>query len=111
MKKTTTGFDLLIGKYYQDTYFRADEPLTLQSPCPKCESAHRELFHLKKLIFAFGRIIIKHKQFYVCLNCLHEEELEAFPKTSSEGSKSPKSRLLTAFKSLTPEQQKQLLGG
>ena len=105
--KTTTGFDLLIGKYLNTGYFRAEEPTQTLSPCPKCSCPAREVWHLKQFIFAFGKVITKHKKFYTCQNCFHEAELSV--TWEKPKAKSAKNQLLEAFKSLTPEQQKNLL--
>ena len=111
VEKTSTGFDLLIGKHYQDHWFRDAEPLKVLSACPKCPATHRELWSLKKFIFAFGKIITKRKRFYVCLICLHEEEIFTAYERPKRQPKSEKKQLLQAFKSLTPAQQQKLLGG
>lgn len=105
--KPVGGFDLILGKLYNDFWFNRAEPLHNSGKCAKCKSS-ATLHRLEKLIFAFGKVTIKTCDVITCGVCLHEEIIHhAFtPKKPAT-----KQNLAKLFAKLPKSIQQQILGG
>ena len=104
--KSVGGWDLFIGPYLADGYYREEEPYE-QGNCSKCSSSLTQ-FKLYKHIFAFGLTIKKRCTISACSACLNEELLTTPQRKLHKKSSSSRSTL-AKFKALTPSQQKLVL--
>ena len=100
------GFALELGKLYNDFWFNAAEPNhTSFFTCSKC-SARVVVHKLEKLVFAFGKMTIKHCTVHTCPACLHEEVIAM---AEAPKKKATKQNLAKLFAKLPLSVQKQLL--
>src|SRR3990167_9362197 len=106
--KPVGGFDLVLGNLYNDFWFNAAHPEHNASiPCTKC--ATRVTVHrLEKLVFAFGKVTIKHCIVHTCPACLHEL-LAVPPKATSKPKPATKANLTKLFSKLPKAVQQQIL--
>jgi len=101
------GFDLVLGKLYNDFWFNASEPQHRAASCSKC--GERATIHsLEKIVLAFGNMTVKSCVVHTCPCCLNEEIVkfhEPAPK------KVTKKNLVSLFAKLPKSIQQQLLTG
>ena len=105
--KSVGGFDLVLGKLYNDYWFNAAPPRHNSSAlCEKC-TAPVTIHELEKYIFAFGKITTKYCTVVTCSSCLHEVQLES-PKRP-KAYQATKTNLVKLFSKLSKSVQQQLL--
>lgn len=104
--KPVGGFDLILGHLYNDFWFNR---APVDHNGPKCDKCHdtTTLHRLEKLVFAFGRMIIKTCDVITCPSCLHEVV------SYHQSTKKPatKRNLAALFAKLPKTIQQQILGG
>src|SRR5688572_19317926 len=72
-KPVSGGFDLVLGKLYNDFWFNAATPAHNSfEHCKKC-SGNITVHKLEKLVLAFGKMTTKNCIVHTCPTCLHEE--------------------------------------
>ena len=105
--KSVGGFDLVLGRLYNDFWFNRAELQHNAAPCTKCGD-FVTLHRLEKLVFAFGKMTIKTCDVVTCPSCLHEELLyhKETPKKPAT-----KRNLAALFAKLPKTIQVQILGG
>lgn len=106
MSKPVGGFDLVLGKLYNDGWYNFKPPFHNSENCPKCSSPVT-LHHLHKFVFAFGNVIEKFTRCTVCPSCLHERQLDT-PKQEKR-QKATKQNLAKIFSKLPKSVQQQIL--
>lgn len=107
--KSVGGFDLLLGKYYNDFWFNAKMPNHEGPSCMKCHSP-LTVHELEKFIFAFGKITVKACVIHTCPECLHEV-LAIDPYSTNKKVPSTRKNLVAIFAKLPLHMQKSILGG
>ena len=105
--KSVGGFDLILGRLYNDFWFNRAEPQYNTGACSKCNSLIT-LHRLEKLVFAFDKMTIKTCDVVTCPTCLNEVLIE-----HKESPKKPatKRNLAALFAKLPKTIQQQILGG
>ena len=105
--KSVGGFDLVLGRLYNNFWFNRAEPQHNAEVCSKCDGLVT-LHKLEKLIFAFGKMTIKTCDVVTCPICLHEQLIK-----TAEAPKKPatKRNLAALFAKLPKTIQQQILGG
>ena len=107
LSKTTSGFELIIGPLFNEGWTNNGISI-IEKQCEKCPSEQLELHKLKKFVFAFGQIIVKHISVLACRNCYHELEV-SLPKSKLK--KVKKENNLDKFMSLSKAEQDEVLKG
>lgn len=105
--KPVGGFDLVLGKLYNDFWFNRAEPDHKGPTCTKCFTV-TTLHHLEKLVFAFGKMTIKTCDVVTCPACLHEAIIH---HTATPKKPATKRNLAKLFAKLPKTIQQQILGG
>lgn len=105
--KPVGGFDLILGKLYNDFWFNR-APVDHHGPkCTKCLTPV-QLHKLEKLVFAFGKMTIKTCEVVTCPACLHEAIIHTGDKPKKPATKQNLAKL---FAKLPKSIQVQILGG
>ena len=102
------GFDLVLGKLYNDFWFNAAPPNHWSNEqCSKC-STKVTVHRLEKLVFAFGKMMTKYCIVHTCPQCLHEV-LVTQPTTIGKPKPATKANLVKLFSKLPKQVQQQIL--
>ena len=106
--KPVGGFDLILGGLYNDFWFNAAPPNHWSSvECTKC-STRVTVHRLEKLVFAFGKMMMKYCIVHTCPSCLHES-LVTPPTSMSKPKPATKANLVKLFSKLPKAVQQQIL--
>ena len=102
------GFDLVLGKLYNEFWFNAAPPNHWSdSTCSKC-SKHVTVHRLEKLVFAFGKMMIKYCIVHTCPSCLHEVLITP-PTSKTKPKAATKANLVKLFAKLPKAVQQEIL--
>lgn len=105
--KPVGGFDLILGRLYNNFWFNR-APIDHAGPvCSKCNS-QTTLHKLEKLVLAFGKMTIKSCDVVTCPQCLHEALVDIAEKPKKPATKQ---NLTALFAKLPKSVQVQILGG
>lgn len=104
--KPIGGFDLVLGKLYNEGWFNFKSPDHNGGWCDNCK-CYNTLHHLHKFVFAFGNIIEKFTQVITCPSCLHEQQVDSHLKQKKQ--RATKVNLARIFSKLPKQVQQQLL--
>ena len=104
--KPSGGFDLVLGKLYNDGWSNAIEPKHHLGICHKCSNIHVVNHQLEKYVFAFGKVTINTCTVRTCEICFHEEILA---HKEPPPQKSTKQNLTKLFAKLPKSLQEKLL--
>jgi hypothetical protein len=104
--KPVGGFDLILGRLYNDFWFnRATPEHNSVVCCEKCNAAVT-IHRLEKLVFAFGKMTIKTCDVHTCPICLNEVLMQ---HTESPQKPATKRNLVSLFSKLPKSVQQSLL--
>lgn len=103
-----SGFDLVLGKHYNDGWFNEHSPIHNAAVCTRCHQRTATIHQLQKLVLAFGNITTKHCTIWTCSSCLHEEVVSISEKPKQ---KATKRNLSAIFAKLPKSVQSALLKG
>lgn len=105
--KPVGGFNLVLGRLYEDRWFNR-ALINHHGPiCSKCSSI-TTLHRLEKLMYAFGKMTIKTCDVITCSQCLEEAIINIAEKPKKPGTKR---NLAAVFAKLPKTIQQQILGG
>ena len=104
--KSVGGFDLLLGKLYDDGWFNHEPPRHDVLTCRKCGDAVT-IHKLHKFVVAFGHITEKFTEVVTCPACLNEYEHPSYYQDKKR--KATKRNLAAIFAKLPKSVQAALL--
>ena len=103
--KNVGGFQLVLGLLYNEGYYNSRPPHhNSWRKCEKCDSPVT-IHDLEKMIFAFGKVILKRKIVLTCPDCLNEVDLYIVLPSKPKKEKTA----LQRFQSLPKSEQLRLL--
>ena len=106
--KSVGGFDLILGDLYNDYWFNAGAIQHSAVACTKCRGA-ASIHSLEKLVFAFGKMTVKHCEVHTCPDCLHEHIAVPPEKAFLRYKPATKANLVKLFAKLPKAVQQELL--